>query len=397
MHGITETVETARSGRRDVQRAPSRRVQSPLAERILALQRTAGNRAAGAALARSPVRSLQRLVLTTDEPLTATDSPRDIAAKHEVDITARALAVNGQQLSHIDAPAPAPPLDANMVNYVVGHSGGRTIGGYGPDELAERLIARGMTDGMVVRLVGCYTGVSPNPAAGTFELARQVLLLLSDYHGLDNVAVKGALGELTKTKRKGDPGPGTSGIHEDVSHNYVNALAKQQNDLMRALAPSLARLAGGLPPQHYPPLRDHFAAILAVCSPGTKVPASDQEWARESANTAALLAESLPKAFKRNASLKDSEDAFNAVIGAMSELANSGPGDQSGFRRDFQQATQQYLDASKQIVGGWLGGVGGSGARRRTPGNITFKSGNPALFAGSNTYTGDLVRGDVTQ
>jgi hypothetical protein len=82
---------------------------------------------------------------------------------------------------------------------VVGHSAGERMGGYDAEALADKLLARGMESEMAIRLVGCFSGTDVDQS--THRVARALALEL-ERRGKTNIAVKGALGVLIKTRRK---------------------------------------------------------------------------------------------------------------------------------------------------------------------------------------------------
>jgi hypothetical protein len=390
--GHGDTLVLPRRDRRRTERPASHLPGSSLHQRVLALQRVIGNSATQAALERGGRRTLQRLVLTTERPAAPTDSPKEIAAKREVELAVAALARGGHAVSFIEDAEPS--LDAK--NYIVGHSSGSTIGDYNAKTLAEFLVNRGMTSGMVVRLVGCYTGTDRETEAKIEEsLARSLAVQLRDVHKLDNIAVKGSLGELVKTKRKIEKArPGTTGVYTGVPHNYQNQLAKQQKSLMRTLGAALAKLLETSSPEQFAKIRTHIRVTFESTLGNVPDAVSDDaaDWVKARGEVAKQLQQQLRKSFNQT-DLSKTEKGFDAVIGAMSAMADTINGD---FKDAFDASTRIYFEACTKIVDTWLGGVANLPTKRR-PGNITFKVGKPPLFEKSNTYQEDLKEGELVQ
>ena len=299
-------------------------------------------------------------------------------------MTAFALAADGGGMSHIDYAWPS--LDEDKVNYVVGHSDGMQLGGYDAAALANLLSARGMKSGMAVRLVGCFTG-SDDVHNSIFGLARSLALILRDEKGLTDIAVKGALGQLIKTKRSEGPEAGTSGVYTGVKHNYQNTLAKHQNDLMKSLATALAAQVQRGNVEEFARVRGSVEAILSECSAPISVVSATR------AEIAKAVATSLPTAFKRNASLHESEPRFLNVMAAVKSIADAVRGQ---FESDVAAATRVYANACKETVGKWLSNVSQQpDVKKVEPGNITYVVGSPKWFPTSQKYADKLVGGDL--
>ncbi len=372
----------------------------PVAQRVLALQRLAGNRATQAALGRASARALQRLVLTTARPPQRTDSPRDIADKHEVDLAANALS-GAWEPSYIEDPT--PDLDAEKVNYVVGHSDGREkIGDFTVEQLAELLVGRGMTDQMVVRLVACNTGVG---VGDTVPMAARLAVELHEKYRLNDFAVKGARGVLLKTKRSDQQGPGVSGAYKLEGHPQLRpGLARPQSVLMDKLATHLVGLITQLEEQAYTTIKKDVLAIFDVFEAR-----SDVEGTVGREQIASKLGEKLRKVFHKRASLVNTQDDFNGVMKSIEAIAGTDAGKKrslttAGGSKSFAQlvneSTQTYFAECKTLVEDWLASIPkaeGTTAKKLPRGNISYKFGtlNPFMFSESYTEALELRAADT--
>jgi hypothetical protein len=331
-------------------------------------------------------------VLATPGPLQPTDTPHDIASKHEVELAADALASPGKPPSPIADPE--PDLDRDEVNYVVGHSDGQKLGGLDAKKLAERLVARGMKSGMVVRLVACMTGVDV-PGKDP-SLARQLATALHTEHKRNNIAVKGTLGLLFKTRRKADgPDGGVSGVYSlGKKHPRSDpALAKAQRDLMDRFATHLETLLTQATDHEYRAIQTQ---ILDMFNPFEMKAAAEQKARNE---IVPFLRAQIATTFKHGPKtrVKNTEDEFKGVSEHITAIAATQVGRKSleaaqgkSFADLVNEARNAYVADCKTAIEDWLAGIAeaeGSTTTKLAQGNIAFRSGTPDAGKFSAKYT----------